>query len=302
MDSDAPGRGVNGVGTAPGKVILLGEHAVVFGETALAAALPFGVTVRATRQESGGIVLVGAGVPVNDPRISEALAVIARHVGVTHARLEVESELPIGGGLGSSAAFAVAVCRALADGPLSMDEVNRIALESERIFHGTPSGVDTAVSCHGGIVKFRAGPPSSIERVAAARPLPMVLAFTGRARQTSAKVAGLRKLVAENPSKYRPIVTRLGALAEAGEADVRTGDHGALGAKMSEAQELLAACGLSCEELETIVAVAVKAGALGAKLTGAGGGGAAMALVDDPAPVIAALTAAGFQTRFVELS
>jgi mevalonate kinase len=293
---------VNGLGTAPGKVILLGEHAVVFGQTALAAALPFGVTVRAARAAAGGIVLSGAGVPTGDPRVQEALSLIARQVGVAHARLEVESELPVGGGLGSSAAFAVAVCRALAETPLELAELNRIALESERIFHGTPSGVDNAVTCHGGIVRFRSGPPPLTERVVAGRPLPMVLAFSGRARQTSAKVAGLRRLVDEEPSKYRPIVERMGALAEGGAVDVRAGDLGALGARMSEAHRLLVACGLSCEELDVIVAAAVEAGAVGAKLTGAGGGGAAIVLAPEPAPVVAALEKLGFRTRLVELS
>lgn len=288
--------------TAPGKVILLGEHSVVFGETALAAALPFGVTVRAEARASGGVELVAPLAPKGDPRVMEAVRLVARELGVESTRLEVDTDLPVGGGLGSSAAFAVAACRALAPQPVSNDEMNRIAFLAEQLFHGTPSGVDHSVSIHGGIIRFRRGPPVQVERVVPKRPLRLVVAFTGKTRQTSANVAALRKRVEEDPARYRPIVERLGALAEGGASDVETGALAALGGLMDEAHALLASCELSSPELDAIVAAAKGAGALGAKLTGAGGGGSAIALCDDAAPVAAAIAARGFGARIVELA
>lgn len=289
-------------GYAPGKIILLGEHAVVFGETALAAALPFGVRVRVDERPSGGFELVAPEAPADDPRVAQAVALVGRELGIRAGRIEVQSELPGGGGLGSSAAFAVAMCRALAPRPLSDAEVNRISLLSEQLFHGTPSGVDNAVCCEGGIVRFRRGPPASVTRLACPRPLRLVVAFTGKARQTSAKVASLRRLVDEAPTRWLPLVARLGALADGGAGDVAAGALGALGERMDEAHGLLARCGLSSAELDEIVAVAKGAGALGAKLTGAGGGGAAIALVDDPGRVVQALEARGYATRTVEVA
>jgi len=288
-------------GHAPGKVILLGEHAVVFGETALAAALPFGVTVNAEPRSSGGLELHSADAPADDPRVREAVALLARELGVEHARIDVETRLPVGGGLGSSAAFAVALCRALSPQPLPVEELNRIAMLSERLFHGTPSGVDNAVVCHGGIVRFRRGPPAETRRLQPARPLPLVVALTGRSRRTSGAVASLRQRVEADPTRWTPVVQRLGTLAEEGAVAVESGDLAGLGARMDEAHALLASCELSCPELEAIVTAARGAGALGAKLTGAGGGGSAVVLAPDPAPVAAAIAAAGFVTRIVSV-
>ncbi len=289
-----------GTGSAPGKIILLGEHAVVFGETALAAALPFGVTVDAELRSSGGMRWSGDEVPRGDARVEASLALLARETGVAHAELKVSSALPVGGGLGSSAAFAVAVCRALRP-DLVEAEVNRISLLSEQLFHGTPSGVDNAVCTSGGIIRFRRGEPAVVERVSSSRPLHIVIGLTGRSRQTSTNVLSLRQRVADEPSRWRPVVERLGALAEGGVDDLRRGALVSLGARMDEAHALLSSASLSSPELEQIVFAAKSAGALGAKLTGAGGGGAAIALSEEPEKVAHAISARGFDVRVVEL-
>ena len=94
--------------------------------------------------DSGGIQLLGDGIP-NDPRIAQSTALIGRRMSVEHARVTIKSELSPGGGLGSSAAFSVALIRALASlsgQTLSIDQIDGIALESEQLFHGRPSGVD----------------------------------------------------------------------------------------------------------------------------------------------------------------
>lgn len=289
-----------GIGRAPGKLILLGEHAVVFGQTALAAALPFGVTVEAFPAESGGIRWSGSEVPKNDLRVEASLALLARETGVEHAELRVTSELPVGGGLGSSAAFAVAVCRAFAP-QWDDSEVNRISLLSERLFHGTPSGVDNAVCTAGGIITFRRGEPPYIERLRVSRKLPIVIGLTGRTRQTSTNVLSLRQRVEAEPERWMPVVERLGALAEGGAKELISGAFESIGARMDEAHSLLSSASLSSPELDEIVRAAKSAGALGAKLTGAGGGGAAIALTLDPDRVAKAIEARGFAARVVEL-
>jgi mevalonate kinase len=287
---------------APGKVILLGEHAVVFGETALAAALPFGVRATVTPMTEGGLRLDAPGVPVDDARVRQAVELLADASGVAHAHIRVESDLPVGGGLGSSAAFSVALVRALATGPVDDERLLRLSLASEALFHGTPSGVDSAACARGGLLRFRRTAEGfDLASIEAARPFTLVVAETGRTRRTSSSVASLRTRVEAEPSRWKPIVARLGSLAEGGISDVEAGRLESLGARMNEAQSLLDECGVSSPELDAIVTAARGAGALGAKLTGAGGGGAALALVVDPVPVVEAIEAKGFRTRVVQL-
>jgi mevalonate kinase len=290
---------VTSVGFAPGKIILLGEHSVVFGKLALAASLPYGVTVRAEAATSGGIELWGNQIP-DDPRVRQASALIAAAVGVQHARAHLSSELPPGGGLGSSAAFAVALTRALAGlsgFDLTEERLSKIGLASEQLFHGKPSGVDHTVSALGGLLRFWKGPPPRSSPVQARLPIPLVVALTGQKRDTGQHVLSLVQRAAEDPATFDPLIDRLGVLAEEGTLDVEAGDFERLGPKMNEAHELLSRCGVSSESLDAIVKAARGAGALGAKLTGAGGGGAAIALAPNPEPVIRAIQAAGYAAR-----
>ncbi len=288
------------IGFAPGKVILLGEHSVVFGRPALAASLSFGITMHAEPATSGGLRLTGEGMP-KDHRIQDAAALIAGKVGVEHAVVRIESALTPAGGLGSSAAFAVALIRALSSlsgRQLPVERLAEIALDSEQIFHGRPSGVDHSAIAHGGIIRFWKGPPPRVEPVLPKRPLTIVVGLTGKMRSTGQHVLSLAQRVAESPAHYEPLIDRLGELTIGGCADVEQGDLPALGARMSEAHELLSRCGVSAPTLDAIVQAARGAGALGAKLTGAGGGGAAVALTaDDPEPVVRAIRAAGFEAH-----
>lgn len=288
------------VGFAPGKVILLGEHSVVFGRPALAASLSFGITMRAERASAGGVQLLGDGMP-DDQRIRDATALIARQVGVDHAKVWIESKLTPAGGLGSSAAFAVALIRALtglSGQQLPVERLAEIALDSEQIFHGRPSGVDHSAIAHGGIIRFWKGPPPRIEPLHPKQPLSIVVGLTGQMRSTGHHVLSLAQRVATSPSEYEPLIDRLGELTIGGCTDVERGDLKALGDRMNEAHELLSRCGVSAPVLDAIVHAARGAGALGAKLTGAGGGGAAVALIgDDPEPVLRAIRAAGFEAH-----
>jgi mevalonate kinase len=207
--------------------------------------------------------------------------------------------------LGSSAAFAIALARSLAaldDRVLSFDQLAEIGTRTERLFHGKPSGVDHTVVARGGLLSYWKGPPPQVQAVTPARPLSIVIGFTGQVRDTRRHVLSLAERVAAAPAEYKPFIRRLGELAVGGSQDVQSGAFEALGARMNEAHTLLSRCGVSCDALDAIVAAARAAGAFGAKLTGAGGGGAAIALVTEPTPVLEAIRQLGFEARVAVLS
>ena len=249
-------------GRAPGKVILLGEHAVVYGEPALAAALDRFVSVQVE--------------PGSSLEVPDAFVAIAREAGFAGGfRVAIESGIPLGSGLGSSAALGVALARAFKPG-CSADEAARLAMHLERSVHGKPSGVDPAVCAHGGVILFEKG---RVERVRGSAWL--CVAQSGIARGTRTKVLGLAERRKADPSIDRAI-RALGALTRQGREAFEQGKLLALGQAMNEAHALLRdVLQVSCPELEA--AVQRLSGALGAKLTGAGGGGAAIGLARDEA-------------------
>jgi mevalonate kinase len=280
--------------SAPGKLLLLGEHAVVYGHPALAAALRRRVTVEVDEDARGpAIELLAPGAkgaetqtPVAAPaELLRAAADLAVAAGASpRFRARVHSEVPLGGGLGSSAALGVALARAfsqLARRECPPERAEELALELERVFHGAPSGVDPAICARGGVILFRRGNPPRVDRVSPRLPLQVAIALTGVARGTRSTVLPLSARRAERPDLYDPMLSFLGDLARDGAAALERGDLQDLGIRFDAAHGVLAAVGVSCPELEDAVAVLRRAGALGAKLTGAGGGGAAIGLARD---------------------
>ena len=295
--------------SAPGKVLLLGEHAVVYGHPAIAAALRRRVTVEVEEDAQGPAIELVA--PATDPTattkaVEERIAVppellraaidLAAAAGAPrHFRARVRSELPLGGGLGSSAAVGVALARAfsqLAGRECPPDRAERLALELERVFHGAPSGVDPAICARGGVILFRRGDPPCIDRIVPREPVHLAVALTGVLRGTRSTVLPLSARRAERADLYDPMLSFLGELARGGASALERGDLQDLGIRFDAAHGVLAAIGVSCPELEDAVAVLRRAGALGAKLTGAGGGGAAIGLARDAEHATALVAAA----------
>ncbi|RME28958.1 MAG: mevalonate kinase [Deltaproteobacteria bacterium] len=276
---------------APGKLILFGEHAVVYGHPAVAAAVDRHTTVRLERI-AGPTRLLSA--TVDDARLLPALATVLppRGIGV-----HLHTTLPVGRGMGSSAALAVALVRALAalEGRRAdVEECVRRGFDIERIFHGTPSGLDHTVSALGGAVRYVRGQPPAPIPVAV---LPLVVLDTEIAGDTDALVAGVR---ARRPAVDADLAA-IGALVDAMVPALARGDLATIGAGMNENQQRLRRIGVSSDAVDALVDLARRAGAAGAKLAGAGGGGVVIAVAPDPAPVLAAAARRGVPAFAVEI-
>jgi len=261
--------GLPASGRAAGKVILLGEHAVVYGHPAIAAAVP--LYTRITLEPGPGPTRA-VKAAVRDGRLLEALSRLLPPRGVD---VEIRTELPVGRGMGSSASLAVALVRAAADlaGEAPAPEtVFARALEVERLFHGNPSGIDVAVIQCEGALWFRRGPPPEARRLRLPAPLPLVVLDTRETGDTGSLVAA----VAARRPRVDPVLDRIGGLTD--RALPVLGDLPALGALFDEAHGLLAELGVCTPRIEELAAFARARGALGAKPSGAGGGGVVLAL------------------------
>ncbi|HEY5677071.1 MAG TPA: mevalonate kinase [Myxococcales bacterium] len=265
-------------GSAPGKVILLGEHSVVYGHPALAAAIPRYVSVEVTRADEARIELPG-GIQVPFPVLDAAreMAQAAGFSGAFHAR--VQSDIPLGSGLGSSAALGVALARAFKPG-CGAAEAAALAMRLESVLHGAPSGVDPAACAREGVIFFTRGEPPVVEAVRGSAWI--VVALTGIARGTHSTVMPLAERRRTDPG-VDPLLARLGQLAREGRKLFEEGALEPLGVRLDAAHRILAELGVSCAELDEAVGALKHQGALGAKLTGAGGGGAAIGLARDEA-------------------
>lgn len=289
---------------APGKVILFGEHFVVMGEPALAMAIDLQTEMSARARGDGAIRIRSdaanaAGIFTDDtfvpeganPRtrqILEPLKVAAeeslsfigkRGQGVD---LVVSSKLPISVGLGSSASVAVATISAvtrLFDAELARSDIYELAFASERMIHGNPSGIDQTTATYGGLVLYSRC--EGMRRLSVEANLSLVIGNTGIQRSSGPLI----KKVAELRRRRKKYVDELAASSrritfEALEA-LSSGRLKRVGELMDWNHQLLVKMGVSTPKLNHLVKAARKAGALGAKLTGAGGGGCMIALVTD---------------------
>lgn len=299
-----------------GKVILLGEHGVVHGRPALVAALPSGAEADCEPWSCARLEVEPWGVAFDaesaqsDERteqLRQAFCALLDGYGAPRPslRVRVRLSIPGGAGLGGSAALSVAVVRAI-DAQLGRerdpDAVAEAALAAERVFHGTPSGIDTAAAVRSGALLFRRDQP--VEAVALARPLWLVIGHSGEPKQTKRMVDSVRQQHERDPARVDKIFDAIEALVLNARTALQIGDLAPVGQYMSHNQELLNCLMLSTTELEAMCRAAVTAGALGAKLTGGGGGGCMVALCagrELAEPVLAALRALGKQTFLVEV-
>jgi mevalonate kinase len=294
--------------SAPAKIILFGEHAVVYGQPAIAAPVS-SLRATATAETSEADFSINAGdknftLPsiVDSAAVDDALAQTARlvlerlNVPPPKLRITLTSDIPIASGLGSGAAVSAALARALGFAlgeVLENDELNALVYEVETLHHGTPSGIDNTVIVYEQPIFFVRGQPIQFLRIGA--PLHLLIADTGQGALTRVSVGAVRERYEADPEAVGTTLEEIGALAREARAAIERGDPPALGALMPRNHTLLRDLTVSSPELDRLVDAAMNAGALGAKLSGGGRGGNMIALVtpDTAETVRAALLAAG---------
>jgi mevalonate kinase len=241
-----------------------------------------------------------ASAPPQEPLAAAARITLAHlSLGEPDAILTIRSTIPIASGLGSGAAVATAFVRALSSfvgHVLKQDEISQLVFEVEKIHHGTPSGVDNTVVVYGQPVMFTPGLP--IERLSVAAPISLLIGDTGIRTSTRVVVEDVRRRWEQQPARYDALFDQIGEIVGEARRAIEAGDVDELGPLMNKNQELLMELGVSSAQLDELVDVARFAGALGAKLSGAGRGGNVIALVEeDCAPdVEVALRDSGAET------
>jgi mevalonate kinase len=281
---------------APGKAILFGEHAVVYGHGAIAVPIfQREATTYITANPLGktGEVLIEAP----DVGLKEYLANLesshpfSTAIHLTMKALKIDrlpactirilSSIPIASGLGSGAAIAVSLVRSIAiflGHPLPDEEISRIAYEVDRFYHGNPSGIDNTVITYEKPVYFIKNIP--FEFIPVNQPFDLIIADTGVKSSTREMVEGVASRWSAEPGSYNEIFSEIGSLSVAAKKSIESGDLSAAGNLMNQNQVLLQRIGVSHPALEDLIKSARNAGALGAKLSGAGGGGNMIALSD----------------------
>ena len=266
---------------ASGKVILCGEHAVVYGVPAIAAGISRGAEATAERSAEARIHI---GEDAFDPgsEVATAYARLLASLDAPACTTRVQVEIVVGSGLGASAAIAVATARAVLDAIGDDHDRQRRVLAAasafEEVFHGNPSGIDTAAAASAGCIWFCRGSEPELIRLPAA--LLVAVGIAGPPASTKLMVDGVRALKQRRPELVQKALDGIESLVRNAKLCLEAGDVDGLGKLMNLNQMLLAGLHVSSVEIENACGIARDAGALGAKLTGAGGGGAVIALVD----------------------
>jgi len=302
---------MNSEGKGFGKAILFNEHFVVYGIPAIVSAIgkytvakasPFEIPelkLNDNRDATPGYKenkLEQQNVSVNN--IIEKMNLDFSKEGV---EIELGGNLYAASGIGASAASCVAMARAFSDYyslDLSDDEINDIAYEGEKGYHGTPSGVDNAASTFGGLIWFEKAETNNIEKISLQNPIEIVMGNTGKIADTTAAVTGVRERKEKNPDKYKEIFDRAENIAYLAKRALKERDNKEVGKLMNENHKLLQQIEVSSKELDFLVSVARNNGAIGAKLTGGGLGGNMIALTpgrDLQEEVANAIEKEGFQ-------
>ena len=282
---------MKGEGIGFGKAILFNEHFVVYGVPSIVSAIGKYTVAKIEPYEKSGTKLEDnrkATPNYKEDKIEQQKDSLNRilkkmniDVSKKGIKITLDGNLYCASGIGASAASCVAIARALSDYfdlNLSDDEINDIAYEGEKGYHGTPSGVDNTASTYGGLIWFQKGENNVIERIPIPNQIEIVIGNTDKVADTIAAVAGVRERKEKNSEKYKEIFARAENITYLAKRALQEEDYEEVGKLMNESHKLLQQIEVSSRELDFLVDVARDNGALGAKLTGGGLGGNMIAL------------------------
>jgi mevalonate kinase len=279
--------------SAPGKIILFGEHAVVYGRPALAVPVTqVHADVDVVDSPRSGIWIEAPDVnlhaelntlPSDHPIASviHNFLFLSRLSRFPNLEIKIVSTIPVASGLGSGAAVTVALTRALAahlNHEMTVEDINVFTYEIEKLHHGTPSGIDNTVITYARPVYFVKEQP--IETFKVGKPFTMVIADTGIFAPTKESVGDVRRLWMNDRSRWETTFDKIGEISFTARRAIEAGRPELLGDLMNENHAVLKALTVSSSELDQLVQAALNAGAPGAKLSGGGRGGNMIALVD----------------------
>ena len=300
--------------SAPGKIILFGEHAAVYSRPALAVpVIQVHVDVEVLDSSREGIWIQAPGVDLHaelgslpaDHPVGSVIRKVFQCFDISvlpSLDISIESTIPVAAGLGSGAAVSVALIRALS-GHLNLsltdEQVNELAYEAEKLHHGTPSGIDNTVITYAKPVYFIKGKP--LETFKAAKPFTIVIGYTGIPAPTKKTVGDVRHLWMRDQYNIENIFNEIAQISLIGRRSIESGKPELLGELMDQNHEYLRTLTVSSPELDCLVKAARKAGALGAKLSGSGRGGNMIALADqaNAESVAGALLSAGAKNTII---
>jgi mevalonate kinase len=303
---------MNGEGIGFGKAILFNEHFVVYGVPAIVSAIGKYTVAKAQSFEESRLHLIdnrnatpGYKEDKKDQQKDSVRRIIEK-MGLNFSDEGVEVELAgtlyAASGIGASAASCVAMARALSECfqlDLTDEEINQIAYEGEKGYHGTPSGIDNTASTFGGLIWFEKKENPVMDRIDIMNRVEIVMGNTGKVADTTAAVAGVRNRKESHPDKYAEIFKRAENIAYLAKQAFIDEDLHEIGKLMNENHKLLQQIEVSSKELDFLVRLAKDYGAYGAKLTGGGLGGNMIALTPGRKlqdEVANAIEKEGFQT------
>ncbi len=278
-----------------GKLILFGEHFVVYGLPGIASSIDLYTRCRFFPNEKGVLVndrLTNKHIAVGATKgdiLDKTMQIILKETNLLkkNFRLEIDGDIPIFGGLGSSAALIVSITRELNEQfklNLNNERINEIAFAAEHVFHSNPSGIDNTVSTFGGMVLFEKNMPggkNKTEKLKPKKPLLVVIGNTKIIHDTGETVKFVSAQKEKHHKKFEQIFGQYNAVLNEAKKALLNGNEKKTGELMNKNHQLLQEIGVSSKELDLLCTTALDAGALGAKLTGAGMGGCMFALAKD---------------------
>ena len=300
--------------SAPGKIILFGEHAVVYGRPALAVPVTqVHADVEMTDRDSAGVWIDAPDVDLHSElnslssdhpiaAVIHNLFFLSRISPFPNLNIHITSTIPVASGLGSGAAVTVALTHALSQHInylMDNEQISVFAYEIEKIHHGTPSGIDNTVVTYAKPVYFVKGQP--IETFKVNHPFTIVIGNTGISAPTKESVGDVRKLWETDNAKWEMVFDEIGGIAKQVRMNIESGKWETLGKLMNQNHTLLQEMTVSSPELDRLVSAAISAGALGAKMSCGGRGGNMIALVkpEQAEEVAQALMDAGAKSTII---